>query len=182
MGATSNSFVADVTPTVDVEQLEYDVTDENVCFSNEMIFHMNLAARIMTGLATLPHIPAPFTSGARVAAWLMADDGPIQMHGQACVHRECVHMYYEMYVRLEQLFHAPATVATTYEAARMVLQLGMHLLQDDTMVERVVATIRAMDEAVAQRSSFHFGFVDHQCVPLFSRGNVDPDGVPNLYV
>jgi hypothetical protein len=170
------SFVAP-----DASDLEYEVTTENVCFSEEMLFHMKLTTRIMIGIATHVDMPPAFKSAAQLAAWLMAETGPIQTHGLACVHKECVECYLEMYLRIEQLFHVPATPTTVYEAVRMVLVLGMQQLQNDAELARVVDTIADLDRRAAHQSTFHFGLISHQCVPLYTLGTVDPDGAPNLY-
>jgi hypothetical protein len=173
MSALDNPLLDPFVPEQTYRDLEYCTTDENVCFCEDMLFHMNIASRIMTGLAEHTSIPDTFKSAARLAAWLMSEEGPIQTYGHACVHKDCVRVYYEMYARLEQLFHVPATNTTAYEAVRMVLIVGIHMLQGDSMVERVLATIRALDDMVTQRSTFHFGFVSHHCIPLFAVGRID---------
>jgi hypothetical protein len=193
MGASSTPQVpvpaaaVDVQVEADEEDLDYIDCEENVLYAEDHMYHMNFAAQVMTAIAATPENTSPvLREAAQAAAALMHEDGLIQMHGLACVHRECVLDYSTVYTCLESLAvqasrRQISPMRSMYEAVFMVLTLAQDSALRPEHFDAVTAQLEAINAIVDTPSTFEFGTITHRCVYLCDRGNVDPDGEPNTY-
>lgn len=163
----------------DEDELEYNLTDENVCFSDDLLYEMEDACQKMQAAAACPVHPT-LQRAALFAAHLMSPEGLIQMHGLACVHKSCLQKYFDMHHHLAHLATS-ATADAVYEAVHMVLSLASESALNDADDGAVNAHMQSINALTATPSTFDFGDAPHTCVYLFQLGNVDPDGAPNEY-
>lgn len=176
---------------VNEDDLMYTITPENVCLEEGLIFEMNDASELMATLGFASRMPQPVRQSAMVAAELMGESGPLQEHGLVCVHKSCVTDFHRMYSELqrfldplsdtERAVNLTLPLDVYMEAIHMVLTLGYRFLQETHQRRYVRAHLDTLEAMLPGPVLFDFGEDDHMCVPLFTRGTVDPDGEPNVY-
>ena len=170
----------------------YETTTENVCLHPDVLEDMERTFLAMAELASSPLLAQPVRMAAAVAAELMSFDGPLQTHGLVCVHKSCKLDFGHMAGEVEHYRSGggsgtpPVSMRTVplgvaIELVHMVLTLTYRYLREENQRAFVHQHLVMLESMLDGHVHFDFGVDPHTCVPLFTRGNVDPDGAPNVY-
>lgn len=185
--AVSNPFDVDPLQEDSEDELIYERTPENVCLDHTVKTQMDEAAGLMVAFAFSSRVPQQVRQLASIASELMGELGPLQEHGLTCVHQSCVCDFNRMHMELRSMFpdQQPTpqhSLGHILKAVQIVMILGHRFLPEELQRSYVAGAITSLESMMGEDAmKFDFGSDDHVCVPLYTRGNLDPDGTPNYY-